>query len=130
MIVDTSAIITAIANEPDGARFQSAIQGAEFLAISAVTVLETRIVLHGRRQTLLAQAFDLLLQRAGIEIVPLDAELAHAAFEAFSRYGKGQGHPAQLNIVDCVVYALAKSRDDALLFKGDDFARTDIVPAI
>ena len=130
MILDTSAIIAAIANEPDGARFQSAIQDAEFLAISAVTVLETRIVLHGRSQTLLAQAFELLLQRAGIEVVPLDAELAHAAFEAFRRYDKGQGHPAQLNIVDCVVYALAKSRDEALLFKGDDFARTDITQAL
>ncbi len=130
MILDTSAIIAAIANEPDGARFQSAIQGAESLAISAVTVLETRIVLHSRRQTLLAQAFDLLLQRAGIEVVPLDAELAHAAFEAFRRYGKGQGHPAQLNIVDCVVYALAKSRNEALLFKGDDFASTDITAAL
>lgn len=130
MILNTSTIIAAIANEPDGARFQRAIQGAEFLAISAVTDLGTRIVLHGRGQTLLAQAFDLLLQRAGIEVVPLDAELAHAAFEAFQRFGKGQGHPAQLNIVDCVVYALAKNRDEALLFKGDDFARTDITAAL
>jgi ribonuclease VapC len=130
MIVDTSAIIAAIAEEPDGVRYRTAIQNASSLAMVAITVLETRIVPYGRRQPLLAQAFDPLLQRAVIEVVPVDAELAHAAFEAFRRYGKGQGHPAQLNIVDCVVYALAKSRDDTLLFKGDDFTRTDIAPAI
>ena len=67
---------------------------------------------------------------SALAVVPLDAELAHAAFEAFRRFGKWQGHPAQLNIVDCAVYALAKSRDDTLLFKGDDFTRTDIAPAI
>jgi len=71
-----------------------------------------------------------LLQRAVIEVAPVDAELAHAAFEAFRRYGKGQGHPAQLNIVDCVVDALEKRRDDTLLFTGDDFTRTDRAPAI
>jgi uncharacterized protein with PIN domain len=92
---DTSAIITAIAVEPDGVRYRTAIQSAISLAV-----------------------------------VPLDAELAHAAFDAFRRYGKGQGRPAQLNIVDCVVYAQAKRRDDPLLFKGDDFTRTDIAPAI
>ena len=101
MILDTSAIIAAIAEEPEGVRYRTAIQSASSLAVVAITVLETRIVLYGRRQALLAQAFDVLLQRAGIEVVPLDAELAHSAFEAFRRYGKGQGHPAQLNIVDC-----------------------------
>jgi ribonuclease VapC len=126
MILDSSAIIAAIADEPDSVQFQTAIDGAQSLAIAAITVLETRIVLHARRQPLLAQAFDVMLQRAGIEVVPLDADLAHAAFEAFRRYGKGQGHPAQLNIVDCVAYALAKNRGDTLLFKGGDFAKTDI----
>jgi ribonuclease VapC len=130
MILDTSAIIAAIAAEPDGAQFQTAMEGAKSLAIAAITVLETRIVLHGRRQPLLAQAFDVMLQRAGIEVVALDADLAHAAFEAFRRYGKGQGHPAQLNIVDCVAYALAKNRNDTLLFKGwRFFAKTDIQSA-
>jgi ribonuclease VapC len=129
MILDTSAIIAAIADEPDGVHSQPAIQTAKSLAIAAISVLETRIVLHGRRQPLLAQAFNAMLQRAGVEVVPLDADLAHAAFEAFRRYGKGQGHPAQLNIVDCVAYALAKNRSDTLLFKGGDLAKTDIQSA-
>ncbi|HXA27030.1 MAG TPA: type II toxin-antitoxin system VapC family toxin [Acetobacteraceae bacterium] len=129
MILDTSAIIAAIAAEPDGTQFQTAMEGAKSPVIAAITVLETRIVLHGRRQLALAQAFDVMLQRAGIEVVPLDADLAHAAFEAFRRYGKGQGHPAQLNIVDCVAYALAKNRNDTLLLKGGDFAKTDIQSA-
>lgn len=120
----------SVAEEPDGVRYRTAIQNAGSLAIAAITVLETRIVLFGRRQPLRAQAFDLLLQRAVIEVAPVDAELAHAAFEAFRRYGKGQGHPAQLNIVDCVVDALEKRRDDTLLFTGDDFTRTDRAPAI
>jgi ribonuclease VapC len=129
MILDTSAIIAAIAAQPDGAQFQTAMKGAKSLAIAAITVLETRIVLHGRRQPLVAQAFDVMLQRAGIEVVPLDADLAHAAFEAFRRHGKVQRHPAQLNIADCVTYAVAKNRSDILLLKGGDFAKTDIQSA-
>ena len=63
-------------------------------------------------------------------MVPLDAEMARAAFDAFRRFGKGQGHPAQLNIIDCAVYALAKARSQPLLFKGDDFVRTDVAPVL
>lgn len=70
-----------------------------------------------------------MLDQAGIEIVPFDVQMAQAAFAAFRRYGKGQGHPAQLNILDCAAYALAKIRDEPLLFKGHDFERTDIQPA-
>ncbi|MGY3035870.1 uncharacterized protein with PIN domain [Bradyrhizobium sp. USDA 4354] len=74
--------------------------------------------------------FDELLETAGIVVVPFDAEMAKAAFEAFQRFGKGGGHSAQLNIVDCTVYALAKLRSEPLLFKGADFAKTDIVAAL
>ena len=74
--------------------------------------------------------FDELLEKAGIIVAPFDDEMARAAFDAFRRFGKGQGHPAQLNIVDCAVYALAKARSQPLLFKGGDFHRTDVDSAL
>jgi ribonuclease VapC len=74
--------------------------------------------------------FDELLETAGIVVVPFDVDMAKGAFEAFQRFGKGGGHPAQLNIVDCAVYALAKARSRPLLFTGADFAKTDILPAL
>ena len=95
--------------------------GAESLLISSVAVLETRIVLFARLGLDAVVLFDELLEHAGIVVVPFDDETARTAFDAFRRYGKGQGHPAQLNIVDCAVYALAKTRSQPLLFKGGDF---------
>jgi ribonuclease VapC len=74
--------------------------------------------------------FNEVLEKAGIAVVPFDDEMAKVVFDAFCRFGKGQGHPAQLNIVDCDVYALAKVRSQPLLFKGDDFARTDVSSAL
>lgn len=130
MILDSSAIVAAIANEPDGARFQEAIFGASSLMISSVTVLETRIVLQSRHGDEAVHEFDEMLENAGIVIVPFDAEMAATAFQAFRQYGKGRGHPAQLNIIDCAAYALAKMRDEPLLFKGGDFEKTDIQPAL
>jgi ribonuclease VapC len=123
----TSAIFALIANEPEARQFQEAILSAETLAISAVTALETRIVLLGRYGAEMSDAFDQLIADAGVAIVPFDDIQAATAFDAFTRYGKGQGHPAQLNICDCASYALAKTRGEPLLFKGNDFARTDIV---
>ena len=126
MVLDTSAIIATIVNEPDSTRFQAAMRDADSLSISSVAVLETRIVLFARLGADAVTQFDALLQNAGIVVVPFDDEMAKAAFEAFRRFGKGQGHRAQLNIVDCAVYALAKARSEPLLFKGGDFDRTDI----
>jgi ribonuclease VapC len=71
-----------------------------------------------------------LIERAGIVVMPFDEPTAEAAFDAFKRYGKGQGHKAQLNIIDCAAYALAKTRDLPLLFKGNDFTATDIRSAL
>ena len=130
MVLDTSAIIATINNEPDSSRYRAAMLGAESLLMSSIAVLETRIVLFARLGPDAADAFDQLLEQAGIVVVPFDDETARVAFDAFRRFGKGQGHPAQLNIVDCAVYALAKSRSQPLLFKGDDFVRTDILPAL
>ncbi|UPK31726.1 type II toxin-antitoxin system VapC family toxin [Bradyrhizobium sp. 186] len=130
MVLDTSAIIAAITNEPDGPRYRAAMRDADNLLISAVAVLETRIVLFARLGPQAVELFDELLRSTTLVVVPFDDEMSKGAFEAFRQYGKGSGHPAQLNIVDCAVYALAKSRSQPLLFKGGDFGRTDIAIAL
>jgi ribonuclease VapC len=130
MVLDTSAIIATITNEQDSSRFQSAMHGAESLLMSSVAVLETRMVLFARLGLDAVFLFEEMLEKAGIVVVPFDDEMARAAFDAFRHYGKGQGHPAQLNIIDCAVYALAKARSQPLLFKGGDFDRTDIQSAL
>ncbi|HEU0155025.1 MAG TPA: type II toxin-antitoxin system VapC family toxin [Stellaceae bacterium] len=128
--MDTSAIVAAIANEADGTRFRQAMLGAASLIISSVTVLETRIVLQSRHGDEAVREFDEMLENSGIGVVPFEAEMAETAFRAFRQYGKGRGHPAQLNIIDCAAYALAKVRGEPLLFKGDDFGKTDLRPAL
>jgi ribonuclease VapC len=130
MVLDTSAIIATIANEQDSSRYREAMLGAENLTVSSVTVLETRIVLLARFGMDAVGLFDELVGEAGIAVVPFDADMAKAAFDAFRRFGKGRGHPAQLNMIDCAAYALANARSEPLLFKGDDFARTDIQSAL
>ncbi|CAN7732547.1 type II toxin-antitoxin system VapC family toxin [Bradyrhizobium sp. LjRoot220] len=130
MVLDTSAIIATITNEQDSSRFRAAMLDADSLLISSVAVLETRIVLFARLGPDAVALFEQLLENAGIVVVPFDDEMAKAAFDAFRRFGKGQGNPAQLNIVDCAVYALAKTRSQPLLFKGGDFDRTDIHSAL
>jgi len=130
MVLDTSAIVAAIAAEADAARFRGAMLVAPSLAISAITLLECRIVLQSRYGPPAVAEFDDMLAGAAIAIEPFNARMAQAAFDAFRRYGKGQGHPARLNILDCAAYALAKIRGEPLLFKGDDFAATDIQSAV
>jgi ribonuclease VapC len=130
MVVDTSAIFAMIAKEPEARAIQEAILSAETLLMSAITRLETQIVLHGRFGPDGDDAFEEWLSQSGIVIVPFDQEQARVAFAAFREYGKGQGHAAQLHICDCAAYALARTRGDQLLFKGGDFARTDIRSAL
>jgi ribonuclease VapC len=126
--LDTSAIIATITNEQDSSRFREAMLGAENLSISSVTVLETRIVLFARlglmRWVFSRNCWIML----GLSWCPSTTRCA--AFDALRRFGKGQRHPAQLNIADCAVYALAKARSQSLLFKGGDFDRTDIRSAL
>ncbi len=129
MVIDTSAIFAAIANEPDGELYRRAIKAAPLRPMSAVTLLETRIVLMARLGPDAIATFDELLERARIVVVPFDRELSETAFDAFRGYGKGQGGHAQLNIVDCAAYALAHARNLPLLFKGDDFSATDVISA-
>jgi ribonuclease VapC len=130
MVLDTSAVFAALAGEPDGDRYREAMKSATDCHISAVTLYECRVVLGGRGGDPMLAEFDTLLRSAAIQIDTFDqrqAELAHAAYR---RFGKGSRHPAQLNFADCAAYALATSLDLPLLFKGSDFGRTDVKPAI
>ena len=130
MVIDTSAIFALIAQEPESADYRAVILAAPSVSISAFSLLEIRTVLHGRLGVISLQLLEAWLAETGIAVVAFDQEQSEAAFVAFRRYGKGQGHPAQLNIGDCASYALAKTRDETLLFKGGDFAKTDITPAV
>jgi ribonuclease VapC len=130
MVIDTSAIFASIAGEPDSTVYRNAIISAPLRLISAVTLLETQIVLVSRSGSSSISVLHELIARAAIAVVPFDEPMAEAAFDAFRRYGKGQGHKAQLNIIDCAAYALAKTRDVPLLFKGNDFTATDIRSAL
>lgn len=99
MVIDTSAIFAAIANEPDGELYRSAIKTAPIRLISAVTLFETRIVLFSRLGEGAVATFDEILERAGIVVVPFDGEMCDAAFDAFRKFGKGQGSAAQLTLL-------------------------------
>ena len=130
IVADTSALIAIILDEPERDRFAASIAAAERVGISVATVVETRLVLHRRGGAKLTKAIDLLLASNRFEVVPVDADQADIAHAAFVTYGKGTGHPAQLNFGDLFSYALAKARGVPLLYKGGDFARTDIVAAV
>ena len=128
--IDSSALVAILQNEPDALLFAEAIGAAEAIVVSAVTFFETSMVLAGRVQHETAwRLLDTLVGRAKIEIVPFDARQAGIARAAFLKYGKGR-HPAALNFGDCASYALAKSKGAPLLYKGADFAKTDIVSAL
>jgi ribonuclease VapC len=125
MVIDTSAVLAIFLGESERRAFLDSILGAETRLISAATVLETGIVLEARRGEAAGREFDLFLVRARVEIVAVDAEQSEIARSAWRKYGKGR-HPAGLNIGDCFAYALARSLDEPLLAKGDDFALTDV----
>jgi ribonuclease VapC len=125
MVLDTSAIVAIALNEPDSAELELRIADDPVRLISAATVLETAIVLETRLGDAGGREFDLWLLKVGAEVVPVDAEQIDAAQRAWRRYGKGR-HAAGLNYGDCFSYALAVSRGEPLMFKGEDFAKTDI----
>lgn len=129
MVVDTSAIVAAVASEADASRYREAMLASALVAMSSVSVLEARIVLESRYGSDAVIAFGKMLEEISIAIVPFDEELTLAAFEAFLRFGKGR-HPAGLNIIDCAAYATAKGLGRPLLFKGNDFSRTDVASAL
>ena len=128
MIVDSSAIIAIALLEPEAKRLIEAISRAGAASMGAPNFLEAALVVDNRSQPFVRARFDEFLHEAGIDVVPFTAEIAVIARDAHRQYGRGR-HPAQLNMGDCFAYALAKSRNEPLLFKGDDFPQTDIVAA-
>ena len=128
MIVDTSAVLTVLFAEPDAERFERAIAAAHHCRMSTANFLEAAIVLESRTGGEGGHQLDLVLERSPIELVPVTADLAQAARRAWRRFGKGN-HPAGLNYGDCFSYALAETTREPLLFKGQDFALTDIESA-
>ena len=127
MVIDTSALLAILLGEPEAERVATAIENASLRLLSAANLLEASIVIEARKGEAGGRELDLLLYRSEIEVVAVDRAQVEAARLAWRRFGKGR-HPAALNYGDCFAYALAKSRDLPLLFRGEDFVRTDIVP--
>src|ERR1700722_20954352 len=126
MIVDTSAVIAILKEERDAYRFLRAITvSTEAKRISAANYLEAGIVVNANRNPLLSRRLDDLIVQSDIEVESVTPQQADIARAAYRDFGRGSGHPAQVNFGDCFAYALAKSMREPLLFKGDDFAHTD-----
>ena len=125
MIVDSSALVAVLMAEPEADELSEFLESRAF-SVSAATLTECLIVLRGKGGEAKALALDELLELTRATIVPLDEVQARLAGNAYSRYGRGSGHPARLNYGDCFSYALAISRDEPLLFTGDDFVHTDV----
>jgi len=128
MIIDTSALVSILDQEPEAERFVRSIATASERMLSAANLVETGIVMQTRRGDEAARDLDLLLAKLNVNIVPVSAKQADLARKAFRRFGRGR-HSAQLNFGDCFAYALAKDNSAPLLFKGNDFAKTDIAVA-
>ena len=130
MILDASAVIAILRDEPEAARFAQAIQDAGRRRISAVNYVEAAAVIDGSRDPVASRRFDDLLREAGVTVEPVTQVQAKIARDAYRDFGKGSGHPARLNFGDCFAYALARAMGEPLLFKGGDFPHTDIASAL
>jgi ribonuclease VapC len=130
IVADTSAIVAIAFAEPERHALLQAIEAAERTLVSTVSVVEARMVVHGRRGQRAVVLLDDLLRLPLFEIVPPGPAEMDAAYAAFVAFGKGSGHAAALNFGDVFSYALAKVRGLPLLYKGDDFAETDIESAL
>ncbi len=130
IVIDTSALAAIVFNEPEREAFLACVERQNKVLISTATVLEARLVVHGRRGQRMLVLLDDLLATPTFEVVAPGQPEADAAYAAFVAYGKGSGHPAALNYGDLFSYALAKTRRLPLLFKGQDFALTDIEDAM
>jgi len=129
MVIDSSALIAIISKQPERALFEQSIKLATNRLIGSATLVETSLVVLSRRQEEGIAILNELLVDMRVETVPFSADHARLAIDAFRRFGKGR-HPAGLNFGDCFSYALAKATGEPLLFKGNDFSRTDIEPSI
>ena len=129
MIIDTSALIAILVAEPEAPVYAAAIADASNCRISAANYVETAVMIEALNPLEGARQFDTFMRRAGITVEPVTEEQALLARQAYADYGKGR-HPAGLNFGDCFAYALAKAYREPLLFKGNDFGRTDIPVAL
>jgi ribonuclease VapC len=129
MVIDTSAVIACLFDEPEREAFTEAIDADPIRLISVVGAVEASMVLLGRKRTERLSDLQAFLENGEIQRVAVDARQADLAIKAFRRFGRGR-HPAGLNIGDCFAYALAKATGEKLLFKDSDFTRTDIASAI
>ena len=125
-MIDTSAILAWLKDEPARDRIVAGLEAHPVRRMSSVSLLEAQIVVRGQEHPALLDKLDRFLQEIAVIVVPFDESQSRLAADAFQRYGKGQGHPAQLNTGDCAVYALAKTANEPLLFVGNDFSQTDI----
>jgi len=130
MIIDASALIAILRDEPDAIAYARAIEAATRRSVSAVNFVEAAVVIDGSRDPVASRRFDELFAAAQLSVEPVTREQAQLAREAYRDFGKGSGHPARLNFGDCFAYALAKVTGEPLLYKGNDFSHTDLQSAL
>jgi len=126
MIIDTSALIAILRDEEEAPACAQAIENSAVRRVSAANFVEAALIIDASRDPIASRRFDDLIDEAQITIEPVTETQARIAREAYRDFGRGSGHPAKLNFGDCFAYALAKAKGEPLLFKGDDFAHTDI----
>ena len=130
MVIDSSALIALLLGEPEADEFTRAIALATVRRVSAASYLETGIVMITRTGSNARDILNRLIDELSLEIIPFSHELAELALGAYHRFGRRSGHPAQLNFGDCFTYALAAQTGEPVLFKGNDFSRTDLALVI
>jgi ribonuclease VapC len=127
MVIDTSAVLAILHDEPERRSFNEAIEAGDSRLLSVASFVELSIVIEARFGAEGVRHLDRFLERADVTVVPVDLEHGRLARQAFTRFGKGR-HEAGLNFGDCFSYALAQAFGEPLLFKGEDFSRTDVAP--
>ena len=125
MVIDTSILLAVLQDEPERREFNEALEAAPTRLMSTANFVETSMIIESRFGAEGTRDLDLLVSRAGITLVPVDEDQAYISRQAFRNFGKGR-HAARLNFGDCFAYALAKTLGEPLMFKGEDFSRTDI----
>jgi ribonuclease VapC len=128
MVIDSSAVIAILFDEPERRALNEKIEADQTRLVSVVSYVEAALVIESRLGEAGGRELDLLLHRAEVELTPVDPDQAEIARDAFRRYGRGR-HAAALSFGDCFAYALARTTGEPLLFKGSDFSQTDIVVA-
>jgi ribonuclease VapC len=133
IVIDASAIIAILTGEPGSTLLVGALDQAGGATTTPIAIYEATLGLRRKRRSPVAQAERAVMEflsAARIQVEPLDPIAVHLALEAFDRYGKGTGHPARLNLGNCFIYAHAEAAGASLLYKGDDFSKTDIESAV